>query len=203
MNDKKLVYTDEFELFLKQEGEKAEGMAILHYKSYEWFNFLSVLINVPVIVLSSIVGFLSPIPLFTDQALALGALSICISILKVCDNYFDITKLSERHRSVSLQYTRITKWIQIQLCLEREVRISANDLFEMITSDLSNIRDSEPIIPQAMIDEFNLKYQGEETARPSITNGLTVIQIYQQKKKEQENLIVEPKVADKKPVFKV
>ena len=207
MAEKKIEYSDEFEVFLKQEAEKVEAMAILHYHSHEWYSFLSIIINIPVIVLTAVIGFLSPIPLFQDQSLALGAVSICVSILKVCDNYFDITKLSERHRSVSLQYMSITKWIQIQLCLERAMRVQAGDLFLMITTNLDTIRDAEPTILPSIIREFNERYKDDNTSRPSITNGLTQIRIYDSKKKEQanENVIIEPKHSstDKKPVFKV
>lgn len=202
---KSISYTDYFESFLKEEGEKAEAMAILHYRSHEFFDILSIVINVPVIVLSSVVGFLSPIPLFSHQAVILGSLSVLISLLKVCDNYFNITQLSERHRSVSLQYMRITKWIQIQLCLERDVRISAQDLFDMITTDMSNIRDAEPIIPQLIIDRFVSQYKNEPTAKPSITNGLTSIKIYKSSSESLANVVIEPKAAivpEKKPIFK-
>lgn len=201
-SDKKIVYSDDFEAFLKEEGEKAEAMGILHYKSYESFNKLSIGINIPVIILSSIVGFLSPIPLFNDQAIFLGGLSIIIAILKTVDNYFDLTKRSETHRMIALQYNRISKWIQIQLSLERDIRISARDLFDTITNDLQNIRDSEPIVPQDIIEYFNKKYQDEPTSKPSITNGLTNIKINKSSTVPtaiQLNAIVEPKVIHEKP----
>jgi hypothetical protein len=142
-----LTFTSEFEDLLKAESEKAEAMSILHIRSHEYFNKLSVGINIPVIILSSIVGFLSPLTLFDKQTILLGAMSIIIAIAKTIDSYMDYTKRTEFHRVVSLNYSKISKMIQVQLALEKECRINAKDLLEYITQDLQNLKDQEPLIP--------------------------------------------------------
>jgi hypothetical protein len=170
-------YSSEFENLLKEEAEKSEAMSILHTKSYEKYQKYSIGINIPVIVLSSVIGFLSPISIFPNQGLFLGALSIGVAILKTTDNYFDFTKRCETHRMTSLNYIKISKYIQLQLSLEKDCRVKAGDLFGLIQNDLQNIRDSEPLIPQEVIDKFNSKYRDEPTCKPAITNGLTQIRI--------------------------
>jgi hypothetical protein len=210
-----LSYTDEFEKLLKDEAEKAESMSILHKKSSEKYNRFSVFINAPVIVFSGVVAFLSPINIFEKQALLLGAISLFISILKAFESYFDWTKRSECHRMTSLNYIRISKWIQIQLSLERNCRVSPDDLLDIISNELQNIRDAEPTIPNDIIKNFNIKYENEKTAKPAITNGLTQIKINSNEKKpietqtELNDIIIEDKKPEikpemkKKPVFKV
>jgi hypothetical protein len=168
-------YTDEFENLLKAESEKSEAMSILHTMSSQKYNTLSIFINIPVIIVSSLIGFLSPITLFENQAIFLGALSIIVAILKTIDNYFDWTKKGEAHRITGLNYAKISKFIQIQLSLEKECRILANDILTVITSDLQNLKDSEPSICQDIITKFNEKYKDENTAKPPITNGLTKV----------------------------
>jgi hypothetical protein len=173
----KLEYTDEFELLLKQESERSEAYSILHSKCHSRYTNLSVGINIPVIVLSSIVGFLSTINLFDGKDIFLGALSICIAIAKALESYFDWTKRSEAHRMVSLNYGKISKYIQIQLSLEKEVRIAPEDLLNIITNDIQNLKDQEPLIPKKIIREFNLQYKNDTTSKPSICNGLTSVSI--------------------------
>lgn len=173
----KLEYTDEFELLLKQESERSEAYSILHSKCHSRYSNLSVAINIPVIVLSSIVGFLSTINLFDGKEIFLGALSICIAIAKALESYFDWTKRSEAHRIVSLNYGKISKYIQIQLSLEKEVRIAPEDLLDIITNDIQNLKDQEPLIPKKIIREFNLQYKNDTTTKPSICNGLTKVEI--------------------------
>ena len=170
-------YSHEFENLLKEEAEKSESMSILHTKSYEKYQKYSIQINIPVIVLSSIIGFLSPLALFPNQGLLLGGLSIGVAILKTVDNYFDFTKRCETHRMTALNYLRISKFIQLQLSLEKECRVKPSDLFQLIQNDLQNIRDAEPLVPSEVIHGFNMRYKDEPTAKPAITNGLTQIRI--------------------------
>jgi hypothetical protein len=173
----KLEYTDEFELLLKNESERAEAYSILHSKCHSRYNNFSVGINIPVIVLSSIVGFLSTINLFSGKEIFLGAVSISIAIMKALESYFDFTKRSESHRMVSLSYGKISKFIQIQLSLESEVRITPEDLLDIITNQIQNLKDQEPLIPKKIINEFNLQYKNDTTTKPSICNGLTKVEI--------------------------
>jgi hypothetical protein len=176
-NTNKISYSDDFEILLKDEAEKAEAMSLLHNKAYHRFNKFSVAVNIPVIILSSFVGFLSPLNMFQNQAIMLGCLSIFIAIIKTTDNYFDFTKRCETHRMTALNYIKISKWIQIQLSLERDCRVIASDLFTIINNDLQNIRDAEPAIPKETILDFNRQYGDEPTCKPAITNGLTKVHI--------------------------
>ena len=170
-------YTNEFETLLKDESEKAEAMSILHAMCHAHLNRLSVGVNIPVIILSSLIGFLSPLELFEKQTILLGALSIVVAIAKTIDSYMDFTKRTETHRVIGLNYAKISKFIQIQLSLEKDCRINAKDLLDYIQNDLQNLKDQEPIISQKIVNRFNIKYKDEHTAKPSITNGLTVVKI--------------------------
>lgn len=172
-----VVYSTDFEMVLKAEAEEAESMSILHQNCHKKFNRYSVYINIPVIMVSSIIGFLAPLTLFAHQEVLLGALSICVGILKTIDSYFNVTKRSETHRMTSLCYLRISRWIRLQLSLEEECRIPAKDLYDVIIKDLQNVREGEPIIPRDVITDFNVKYSSELTAKPAIVNGLTVVKI--------------------------
>jgi hypothetical protein len=171
-------YTDELESLFKSECEKSECLAILHSQSYIKYGRYSVAINIPVIILSSFVGFISNIHLFVDQNIFLGAMSLLVSLMKTLDSYFDFTKRCENHRLTSLSYGRIAKLIQIQLSLERENCIAPNDLLSVITHDLQNLKDSEPVIDADIVETFKEKYKDyAHVSRPSVCNGLTTITI--------------------------
>jgi hypothetical protein len=171
-------YSNEFELLLKQEGERTECFAIMHLDASKFYFRISNCINIPVIALSSFIGFFTALQLFPYQNIILGCLGIGVSILKTVDSYFDITKKSETHRLTSLRYSKLSKLIQVQLSLPRSHRIDAKDLYYIITNDISNLKDSEPIIPDNIIDLFKKKYSNENTTKPSICNGLTNIKIF-------------------------
>jgi hypothetical protein len=172
-NKLKIVYNDSFETLLMEECQKSECMAILHKMAYIKYNFISILLNLPVIILSLIVGFISPINLnMNNKEIMLGSISLFISILKTIDSYYDITKRVQAHQIISLSYSKISNLIRIQLSMERNVRIDPNDLLSVICNDIENLRSSEPIIPNNIINDFKIKYKDEGGAKPNIVNGL-------------------------------
>jgi hypothetical protein len=172
-----IYYSDAFEHLLKNEAEKAESMYILHQNSFRKYNKLSMITNIPVIVLSAIIGFMSPITMFDNQNIFLGCLSVVCGIIKTIDSYMDFTKRSQTHYLTGLNYKKISKFIQIQLSLEKSVRVGANDILKYITTDLENIANSEPCIPKDVIARYNFKYNKYKTSKPAICNGLTNVVI--------------------------
>jgi len=82
---------------------------------------------------------------------------------------------------VSLNYVRISKFIQIQLALEKDCRIKPADILTIMTNDLQNLKDSEPIVPPNIIEEFKRRIHADgkpiPTALPPICNGLTDVRI--------------------------
>lgn len=173
-----MKYTDDEEMLFKRAGEQSECMGILHSLSHVKYSRRSVWTNVPVIVISSIVGFLSNLILFPNQETLLGVLMILVSLIKSLDNYFDFTRRCEAHRITGLSYIKIARLIEIQLALERIERMNPEDLLNIILNDISSLRESEPIIDNDIIKKFNVKYNKDLTAKPAICNGLTDIKVY-------------------------
>ena len=174
-----IVYDDNLEDLLKAEAEKAESMSILHRLSHEKYNRWSNAINIPVIIGSSGIGFATGIQIdYKDINIVLGIFSVVIGVIKALDSFFQLAPRSERHRLVSLQYTQICRKIAVELALEREVRIDAKDALNIIRTDIKNLEEIAPLIPDDIILIYKEKYpryEGENIKRPNITNGLTEI----------------------------
>lgn len=174
-----ITYDDNLENLLKAEGEKAESLSILHRLSHEKYNTYSNAINIPVIVGSSAIGFATGVKIeFEDINIVLGIFSVVIGCIKALDSYFQLAQRSERHRLVSLQYAQICRKIAVELSLEREQRLEAKDALNIIRTDIKNLEEIAPIIPDDIIKTYNVKYpkhDGENIKRPNITNGLTEI----------------------------
>jgi hypothetical protein len=174
-------YDDDLENLLKGEAEKAESLSILHRISHEKYNSYSNAINIPVIIGSSAIGFATGIKIdYEDINIVLGIFSVVIGCIKALDSFFQLAQRSERHRLVSLQYAQICRKISVELSLEREVRLEAKEALNMIRTDIKNLEEIAPIIPDDVIDKYKAKYprhDGETIKRPNITNGLTEIVI--------------------------
>ena len=174
-------YDDDLENLLKGEAEKAESLSILHRISHEKYNRYSNAINIPVIIESSAIGFATGIKIdYEDINIVLGIFSVVIGCIKALDSFFQLAQRSERHRLVSLQYAQICRKISVELALERDVRLEAKEALNMIRTDIKNLEEIAPIIPDDVIEAYKVKYpraDGEKIKRPNITNGLTEIVI--------------------------
>lgn len=171
-------YTEDFEQLLKRYGEHCECYAILHHYAHLKYSKLSNYTNIPVIVITSLLGILIQLNLgFEQQNIFLGLFSMLGSVVKTLDSYFDFTKKSQSHLNISTQYASISAYLQIQLSLEKERRVNSKDLLDIITNQIDSIRKSEPTIDDDVINQFNYKYKDDKTYKPSIVNGLTNIKI--------------------------
>lgn len=176
---KEIEYGPELENLLKAQGEQAESWSILHNLAYDKYQFRSNIINIPVIVLSSVIGLLTGMNIQNDDMfIILSTGSIFVSVIKSIDSYFQLQKRSEGHRICSLQFSQIFKKIQIELSLQRGARSNPKDMLALIKTDLKNLFDIAPLIDEDIIHKYNILYKAEkDVSKPSVCNGLTHIKI--------------------------
>jgi hypothetical protein len=172
-----IEYSDDLEHLLKIHAEECESLGILHLSSYEKFNKRSNYINIPVIILSSAIGFATGIDIgYDNMNIILGVGSIFVGIIKSIDTYFQLQKRAEGHRMCSLQYEQINKKIQIELALDRTERQSAKDMLNIIKTDIKNLQDISPLIDKDIIEDYNKKYgQYTTVKKPNFVNGLSEV----------------------------
>jgi hypothetical protein len=182
MKEDLIDYDTDIEVLLKANAEECESLSLLHRLSYEKFNNLSNIINVPVIVLSSAIGFATGIEIGYDKInIVLGVASIFVGIIKSIDSYFGLPKRAEGHRICSLQYAQFNKRLAVELALKREQRQNPKDMLNLIKTDMKNLADIAPLIDEDIIIKFKSKYADEgghyATHTANITNGLTPIMV--------------------------
>ena len=174
-----ITYNTELEQLLKENSEECESLSILHRMSYEKYNKRSNYINIPVIILSSAIGFITGIDLQYDKMnIILGVGSVFVGIIKSVDTYFQLAKRAESHRICSLQFSQISKKLQIELTLHRRQRATAENMMNIIKTDIKNMQDIAPLIDDDIIDQYNQKYRRyKRVKKPNFVNGLTEVKI--------------------------
>lgn len=177
-----LEYDDHLEKLLKDQAEIAESLSILHRNAHRKYNKYTNLINIPVIVGSSVVGFTTGLDVsnLNNMNVILGIVSVFIGIIKSLDSYFQLGRISETHRMVSLSYSQMNKKIAVELALNRKDRISPKDMLAIIKSDVKNLEDISPLLPEDVLEEYKLEFGDEKynnIKKPNITNGLSPVEI--------------------------
>lgn len=182
MKENNIDYDTDLEILLKQNAEECESLSLLHRLSYEKYNTYSNVINVPVIILSSAIGFATGIDIGYDKInIILGIGSIFVGIIKSIDSYFALPKRAEGHRICSLQYAQFNKRIAVELALKREQRQNPKDMLQVIKTDMKNLADIAPLIDDDVIQKFRQRYEDRDghfaTHTANITNGLSPVMI--------------------------
>ena len=176
--DQTIVYNRDVEHLLKTNAEECESLSILHRFSYEKYNERSNYINIPVIILSSAIGFATGIDIgYEKMNIILGIGSIFVGIIKSIDTYFQLQKRAESHRLCSLQFGQINKKIAIELALPRPQRINAKDMLGLIKTDMKNLADISPLIDQDIINKYNKRYTETNVHKPNMVNGLSSVNV--------------------------
>ena len=170
-----VTYNTNLERLLKENSEECESLSILHRMSYEKYNTRSNYINIPVIILSSAIGFITGIDLQYDKMnIILGVGSVFVGIIKSVDTYFQLAKRAESHRICSLQFSQISKKMQVELTLHRNQRMTAENMMNIIKTDIKNMQDIAPLIDDDIINIYNAKYRKyKRVKKPNFVNGLT------------------------------
>jgi hypothetical protein len=174
-----ITYNTELEQLLKENSEECESLSILHRMSYEKYNKRSNYINIPVIILSSAIGFITGIDLQYDRMnIILGVGSVFVGIIKSVDTYFQLAKRAESHRICSLQFSQISKKLQIELTLHRKQRATAENMMNIVKTDIKNMQDIAPLIDDDIIELYNTKYRRyKRVKKPNFVNGLTEVKV--------------------------
>ena len=197
----KIDYNTDLEYLLKIHAEECESFSILHRYSYEKYNERSNYINIPVIILSSAIGFATGIDIgYANMNIILGVSSIFVGIIKSIDTYFQLGKRSESHRLCSLQFQQINKKIMIELSLKRDQRISAKDMLQIIKTDIKNLQDIAPLIDDEIVKVFKKNYGELDVSSgkikfnahtPNLCNGLTEVVVNGDKIVNVEDIIID------------
>lgn len=180
-----VTWSSALEEYFASTGEKAHCLSYLHKRSEMLYSARRTWIDLPVIVLSSVVGFLSvgSSSMFEGNekmaSVGLGIGSLAVSVLQTVSTYFSWAKRAEGHRIASIQYARLYRFLNIEMNLPREERSTPQELLKNTKEQYDRLAEISPLLPQLAIDEFKSKFAKEtEIAKPEEANGLEKIVVY-------------------------
>jgi hypothetical protein len=180
-----ITWNSQLERILSDEGERSLCFQWLHSKSEKWYSKLNTYLSLPVILMSTVAGSASigSQSLFGESSsapIAIGCVSLAVATLNTVGSYFGWAKRSESHRIASLTYSKVYRFILIELALPRDERISAKDMLKIVRDQCDRLQETAPPIPDNIIDEFKKKFESTtpNVKKPEITNGLDPIIVH-------------------------
>jgi hypothetical protein len=190
-----ISWNDSLENLVAEEAEKCGGLSWLHGECEKYFSLRTNCIALPVIILSTVNGFLSGSSqsIFSNGQVAsigLGVLSLFTGVLSTVGSYFAWAKRTEAHRISSLQYQKIAKFLTIELSLPKAERIAAKDILKITREQIERLMEISPAVPDGIIRKYKNTFKNTlDVAQPEIIEGFKKVNI----NKVEEIKVVESK----------
>ena len=162
-------------------------MSWSHTESEKIFSYRRTLIDLPVIVLSSVNGFLSvgSSSLFpgggNSVSSALGAVSLFVAVLNTLGSYFSWAKRAEAHRIAAIHYAKLYRFINVEMSLPREERTPPSEFLKYIKEQYDHLNEMSPPLPAEVIKSFHRMFSEQslkEISVPEQMNGIEAIHVY-------------------------
>lgn len=177
-------WTDKLEEYFASTGEKAHCLGWVHKQSEAMYSTRKTFIDLPVIVGSGVIAFLNAgsQSMFEDariSSIALGIGSLVVGILNTMGTYFGWAKRAEGHRISAIHYSKLYRFISVEMALPRDERMSPHDLLKYVKDQYDRLAEISPLVPTAVIQTFQKRFKKyTDISRPEEANGLEKITIY-------------------------
>jgi hypothetical protein len=174
-----ITWNRELEKLLAEEGEKALGASWIHGKCEGYYATRNQWITIPCVVLSTLSGSASigSQTMFSDAksaSLAIGSVSILVGILQTLGSFWTFAAKQEAHRQADIQWSKLHRFIAVEMTLPRSERIVAKDMLKICRETIERLSETSPLVPDEIIAEFNKKFGTAypDVAIPDMANGL-------------------------------
>lgn len=181
---KSIHWTEMLEEYFASTGEKAHCLSWCHKQAEAMYSKRKTWIDLPVIVISGVTGFLSAgsTTMFDDpktSSVALGVASLFVSVLNTAGSYYGWAKRSEGHRISAIHYARLYRFISVELSLPRDERMDPSNFLKYVKDQYDRLQEISPLLPPEVILQFQKKFGNEsEISKPEEANGLEKITVF-------------------------
>jgi len=183
-----VTWTPALEYYFKSTGEKSHALGQMHMEAEQIISAKRTYIDLPVIVLSGVTGFVSALSsspmLSANQAVisvVLGITSLFVSTLNTTGSYFQFAKRAEGHRIAGIQFGKMYRFLAIEMSLPRDERMQPHDLLKMTKENYDRLQEITPPLPDAITTKYRAKFKDQhDIAVPEEANGLERIRIYEE-----------------------
>lgn len=182
-------WDDDFEKICAHMIDEAQINTFLHIKSFNSYSAWSSAFQIPIIILSAIVGsanFASnTFGKYRDNIiLIIGGVSILIAIISSIAQYLKLSELKESHRMSSFHWEKFYNKLKVQLMLKREYRRRLPDFYDDVLTEYQRLKEISPIFLKR-IEKLAKKKDGYQHLNiPFYLNGFSPVIPYE---KAQEN----------------
>ena len=181
-------WTNILEEYFASTGEKAHCLSWLHKRAEAMFSHRTIFLDLPTIIIGAVNGFMSvgAKQIFPNDDFAsvyIGVIALFVSLLNTINSYFSWSRRAEGHRISALQYSKLFRFLAIEMSLPRSQRMSPAELLKYTKEAYDRLSEISPLVPSTIIEDFQKKFADPKyktISRPEETNGLEHIVIFRE-----------------------
>jgi hypothetical protein len=101
-------------------------------------------------------------------------------LLNVISSFFGWAKRSEGHRISGINYSKLHRWISIELAIPREQRMPAKYFLKEVRTQVDRLNETSPAIPPNVINKFQMVMRNvkDDVSLPEICNQIHSVIVY-------------------------
>jgi len=194
-------WTKEQERLMADWSDIASCYRWLHDQSNKIYHIKTLLVNIPVIILSTLGGTAN----FAAQSLfendetskkfasfAIGGISIFAGMLTTIGNYLRYAQLEESHRVASITWGKFQRLLAVELALNPNDRMDSLDFLKICRAELDRLIEQSPPIPKDLIIIFEKKFGTiKDLKRPDVCGALEHTSVFQSSETRLKQMAVE------------
>lgn len=153
-----LNYSDEEEEILKSWADVAKCYRFLHEQSFNFFWWLNVMFQIPIIVLTSLASVGSfGIDRFGDATIAtmvIGSLNLFATMLATIAQFLNVASTLEGHRVAMFGWGKLAHSITVLLAKQPTKRVPVKEFMNACKDEYDRLIEVSPVIPKRAIVLF-------------------------------------------------
>jgi len=182
----------EQETLLADWSDIAQCYRWMHDRSFKLYNFRTLGMSIPVIVLSTLTGaasvsigsIMADNPVNQKWAqIGIGACSLFTGVLQTLSGTFGFAQLSEGHRVAGVSWGKLQRKIAVELQLHPHDRMDPMDFLNLSRQELDRLIEQSPAIPESIIKAFDKEFDRDvKLKQPDVCGGIERTKIFNNNK---------------------